>query len=218
MITEKINVILADDHQIVIDALQFMLSSQSLINIVYTAQNTNDVLQYLQDNSTTVNLLITDINMPTVSGIELCRKIKEQYPHIKILILSMYSSKEIVKEAILAEADGYMLKNGGKDKLFEAIHKLSNEGTYFSDEIIPIIYSQYTAEKQQQLSIANLSDREKEILILIAKEYSSEQIAEQLFISIKTVGHHRQNILAKCECKSIVGLVKYAIKAGLVSI
>jgi DNA-binding NarL/FixJ family response regulator len=214
---DTINIVIADDHQIVIDGLQFLLSTEKHLNIVYTANNTNNVLNYLEDNKD-VQLVISDINMPTISGIELCRKIKETYADIKVLILSMYSSKEVVKEAILAEADGYMLKNGGKEKLLEAIHRVTNDGTYYSEEIIPIIYGQIQKDKKINDSLVQLSEREKEILILIAKEFSSEQIAEKLFISIKTVGNHRQNILAKCDCKSSVGLVKYAIKAGLISI
>ncbi len=215
---QNINLIIADDHQIVIDGLQFMLSSEKNINVAHTCNNTTDVLNYLEKNSSGINFLITDINMPTVSGIELCRLVKASYSHIKVLVLSMYSSKEIIKESILAEADGYMLKNGGKDKLLEAIFKISNDGTYYSEEIIPIIYSHFNSEKKATQNIAQLSEREKEILTLIAKELSSEQIAEKLFISIKTVGNHRQNILAKCDCRSSVGLVKYAIKTGLISV
>jgi DNA-binding NarL/FixJ family response regulator len=215
---EKVNLILADDHQIIIDGLQFMLSNEKNITVLQTFNNTNDVLNYLEKSNESINFLITDINMPTVSGIELCRLVKAKYSHIKVLILSMYSSKEIIKESVLAEADGYMLKNGGKDKLLEAIFKISNDGTYYSEEIIPIIYTHFNTEKKALQNLAQLSEREKEILILIAKEFSSEQIAEKLFISIKTVGNHRQNILAKCDCKSSVGLVKYAIKASLISI
>jgi DNA-binding NarL/FixJ family response regulator len=215
---EAVNLLLADDHQIVIDGLKFMLSAEKQIKIASTCNSTNEVLNFLDANASQINLLITDINMPTVSGIELCRLVKNKHPHIKVLVLSMYSSKEIIKEALMAEADGYMLKSAGREKLLEAILKISNDGTYFSEEIIPIIYSQLSTEKQKQEQLANLSEREKEILVLIAKELSSEQIAEKLFISIKTVGNHRQNILAKCHCKSSVGLVKYAIKTGLISI
>jgi DNA-binding NarL/FixJ family response regulator len=215
---EKINILIADDHQIVIDGLKFMLSNEEQVNIVQTCNSTNEVLSYLDANADQINLLITDINMPTVSGIELCRLVKSKFANVKVLVLSMYSSKEIIKEALMAEADGYMLKSAGREKLVEAIFKIQNDGTYFSEEIIPIIYSQINTEKLKQEQLANLSDREKEILVLIAKEFSSEQIAEKLFISVKTVGNHRQNILLKCDCKSSVGLVKYAIKTGLISI
>ncbi len=213
---DNLNILLADDHQIVLDGLQFMLSTEKQLKIAYTATNTNDVLAHLKVNATTINFVISDINMPTVSGIELCRQIKQLYPHIKVLFLSMYSSKEMIREAMLAEADGYMLKNGGKDKLLEAIFKISNDGTYYSEEIIPIIFSQFQKEKVQQEKLLQLSDREKEVLILMAKELSSEEIAEKLFLSVKTIGYHRQNLLQKCDCKSSIGLVKYAIKAGLV--
>jgi DNA-binding NarL/FixJ family response regulator len=211
------NILIADDHQIIIDGLIFLLSEEKNLSIKYTANNTNDVLNYLNANKD-IDLVITDVNMPTISGIELCRKIKEDYQNIKVLVLSMYSSKEVVKEALIAEADGYMLKNGGKEKLLEAIHKISNDGTYYSEEIIPIIYSQYQHEKQNKAAQDILSDREKEVLVLIAKEFSSEEIAEKLFLSVKTIGYHRQNLLQKCQSKSSVGLVKYAIKCGLVDI
>ncbi len=214
--TQSLNILLADDHQIVLDGLQFMLSTEKHINIAYTATNTNDVLAHLKVNSANTDFVISDINMPSISGIELCRQIKQLYPHIKLLFLSMYSSKEMIREAMLAEADGYMLKNGGKDKLLEAIFKISNDGTYYSEEIIPIIFTQIHKEKQQLQKLSLLSDREKEVLVMIAKEFSSEEIAEKLFLSVKTIGYHRQNLLQKCDCKSSIGLVKYAIKAGLV--
>jgi DNA-binding NarL/FixJ family response regulator len=213
----NLNILIADDHQIVIDGLMFLLSTEPHLQVKHTANHTTDVLNYLEKNNA-IDLVITDVNMPTISGIELCRKIKETYSHTKVLILSMYSSKEVVKEAIIAEADGYMLKNGGKDKLLEAIHKISQDGTYFSEEIIPIIYSQFHQEKKNQAAQDILSEREKEVLILIAKELSSEEIAEKLFLSVKTIGYHRQNLLQKCNCKSSVGLVKYAIKNGLVNL
>lgn len=214
--TQSLKILLADDHQIVIDGLQFMLSTEKHLTIAFTATNTNDILAYLKTNSANINFVISDINMPSVSGIELCRQIKQLYPHIKVLFLSMYSSKEMIREAMLAEADGYMLKNGGKDKLLEAIFKINNDGTYYSEEIIPIIFTQIHKEKQQLQKLSLLSDREKEVLVMIAKEFSSEEIAEKLFLSVKTIGYHRQNLLQKCDCKSSIGLVKYAIKAGLV--
>ena len=115
-------------------------------------------------------------------------------------------------------ADGYVLKNAGRKILVDAINKVSNDGMFFSEELIPIIYKDLQKEKSSKRNSANLSKREVEILCLIAQEYSSEQIADKLFISIKTVGNHRQNILEKCNCKTSIGLVKYAIKNNLISI
>ena len=115
----------------------------------------------------------------------------------------------------MAEADGYILKNAGKTELLQALHRISNGGTYFSQDIVPIIYNQYHKQKIQDEQLAQLSVREKEVLSLIVKECTSEEIAEKLFISKKTVDNHRQHLLEKTKCKSTVGLVKFAIKSGL---
>jgi DNA-binding NarL/FixJ family response regulator len=215
---EKINIIVADDHQMIVEGIQFMLNSNNRYNLVYTANNTGDVLAYLENKKEEVHFILTDVNMPDISGIGLCKEIKKNYNDIKVLLLSMYSSNEIVKAAVQAEADGYILKSSDKKKLFEAIDRIMDNGTYFSEEIIPIIYNQYMIEKQIDINTSHLSSREKEILILIAQEYSSEEIGEKLFISAKTVGHHRQSVLIKCQCKTSIGLTKYAISAGLVKL
>jgi DNA-binding NarL/FixJ family response regulator len=215
---EKINIIVADDHQMIVEGIQFMLNSNDRYNLVYTANNTSDVLAYLENKKEEVHFILTDVNMPDISGIGLCKEIKKNYNDIKVLLLSMYSSNEIVKAAVQAEADGYILKSSDKKKLFEAIDRIMDNGTYFSEEIIPIIYNQYMIEKQIDINTSHLSSREKEILILIAQEYSSEEIGEKLFISAKTVGHHRQSVLIKCQCKTSIGLTKYAISAGLVKL
>jgi DNA-binding NarL/FixJ family response regulator len=214
----KVKILLADDHQIVIDGLKFMLSSESNFEIAHTALNTNDAEEFLLKNHSDINFILADINMPSISGIELCRKVKQNYPHIKVLILSMYSSKEIIRESILAEADGYMLKNGGKQLLIDAINKISKDGTFYSEEIIPIIYAQLSSLKKQIQETAKLSEREIEVLKMLCKEYSSEEIAGKLFLSVKTIGYHRQNLLQKCDCKSSIGLVKYAIRHGFVEL
>ena len=161
------------------------------------------------------DILITDISMPLLSGTELCKMVKHSFPKIKVLVLSMYSSAPMVKEAVLAEADGFLLKNSGKEELLQALHKILNDGTYYLDEIIPIIYSQIQKEKKQKENTSVLSEREIEILALIVKEYTSERIAEKLFISKETVDNHRANILEKTGCRSTIGLVKFALSNGL---
>ena len=149
--------------------------------------------------------------MPLMSGIELCKIIKEQFPHIKVLILSMHNSITIVKDALNAEADGYMLKNTGQDEFIKAIERVLGDGTYFSQDILPIILNLFQKEKKETLKNA-LSQREKEVLELIVQEYTSKEIAEKLFISKQTVDTHRIKIMQKTECKTRLGLSKYAIK------
>ncbi len=209
-----INILIADDHQLVIDGIKSMLVSEKEYNIVSQANDGQQAITDISSNPQKFQLVITDISMPLLSGVELCKIIKAEYPHIKVLMLSMYNSQTVVKEAIAAEADGYILKHTGKEELLQALHRITNDGTYFSQDILPIIYGQYKKEKKQEEELAALSVREKEILSLIVKENTSEEIAQKLFISKKTVDNHRTNILEKTGCKSTIGLVKYAIKNG----
>lgn len=209
---EKINILLADDHQMMIDGIKNLLSKESNCNIVDEANNGQVAYEKIASNPENFDLILTDISMPLLSGTELCKMIKSEFPHIQVLILSMYNNSTAVKEAVLAEADGYILKNSGKDELLSAIHRISNGGTYFSQDIIPLIYNQYHKEKIQNEQLSLLTTREREILSLIVKEMTSEEIAETLFISKKTVDNHRQHLLEKTSCKSTVGLVKFAIK------
>lgn len=216
MNSQNINILIADDHQMVIDGLKLMLSTEPF-NVLAEANNGQEAFDLITANPNKYNLVLTDISMPLLSGTDLCKMIKAQFPHIQVLILSMYNNAQAVKEAVLAEADGYILKNSGRNELLQSLHRITNGGTYFSQDIVPIIYGQYQKQKVQDEKLNNLSAREREVLSLIVKELTSEEIAEKLFISKKTVDNHRQHLFTKCNCKSTVGLVKYAITNGLES-
>lgn len=209
------NIIIADDHQLVVDGIKSMLASESQYVFVAEANNGQQALQQIGAEPDRFHILITDISMPVLSGTDLCRKVKQGHPHIKVLILSMYNSATVVKEAVAAEADGYILKNTGKEEFLTALHRISDGGTFFTQDILPILYNQYRKEKSQDQQLANLSQREREVLALIVKEHTSEEIAGKLFISKKTVDNHRANLLEKTGSKSTIGLVKYAIKNGI---
>jgi two-component system nitrate/nitrite response regulator NarL len=211
----KINILLADDHQMMIDGIKDMLSKNDNLLVAAEANNGQAAYEMLAASPGKFHLLLTDISMPLLSGTELCRMVKNEFPHIQVLILSMYNNATAVQEAVFAEADGYILKNAGRDELLKAVHRITNGGTYFSQDIVSLIYKQYHREKNQNEQMELLSTREKEILSLIVKEYTSEEIAAKLFLSKKTVDNHRQHILEKTGCKSTVGLVKFAIKAKL---
>ncbi len=215
MESTKINILLADDHQMMIDGVKDMLSKNNNYVVVAEANNGQMAYEMIDATPDAFNLLLTDISMPLLTGTVLCKMVKSKFPHIQVLILSMYNNPTAVKEAVLAEADGYILKNAGRDELLTALHRIVNGGTYFSQDIVPIIYNQYHKEKVQSEQLQHLSVREKEVLSLIVKEFTSEEIADKLFISKKTVDNHRQNLLEKTGCKSTVGLVKFAIKLGL---
>ena len=211
----NINILVADDHQMMIDGIKDMLSKESTYVVVAEANNGQSAYEMIEATPDGFNMLLTDISMPLLTGTELCKMVKNKFPHIQVLILSMYNNTTAIKEAVLAEADGYILKNAGRSELLTAIHRIVNGGTYFSQDIVPIIYQQYHKVKIQNEQLQQLSAREKEVLGLIVKEFTSEEIAEKLFISKKTVDNHRQHLLEKTGCKSTVGLVKFAIKLGL---
>jgi DNA-binding NarL/FixJ family response regulator len=216
MTSESItHILLADDHQLVIDGLKSMFQNETRYLVAGEANNGQDALNLIQSAPEKFQLVITDVSMSHMTGIELCRHIKQQFPEIKVLVLSMYSSISVVKEALTAEADGYLLKSAGKDGFIQALHRITDGGTYFAQDIIPIIYNQFQREKQHQDALAVLSAREREVLSLIVKEHTSEEIAQKLFLSKKTVDNHRQNILSKTGCKTTIGLVKFAIRNGM---
>lgn len=213
----KTNILVVDDHQLVIDGLKSMLLQLDNLNTVDEAINGQQALELIVANPEKYQLIITDITMPLINGIELCKIIKSKYSYIKVLILSMHNSLSIVKDAINAEADGYMLKNTGKEEFTKGIEKILGDGTYFSQEILPIILNQYKRGKTEQ-QISSLSQREKEVLELIVQEYTSKEIADKLNISKQTVDTHRLNIMQKTGCKSLVGLIKFAVEVGYTKI
>lgn len=212
---EKINILVVDDHQLVIDGIKSMLISETKYLVSDEALNGQLALELIKANPTKFQLIITDITMPFLSGIELCSMVKTQYPHIKVIVLSMHNSITIIKDALSAEADGYMLKNTGQEELLRGIERILNDGAYFSQDILPIILNLVQKTKKQATK-NELTQREKEVLELIVQELTSKEIADKLHISKQTVDTHRLNIMQKTDCKTIVGLMKYAIQSGYI--
>jgi DNA-binding NarL/FixJ family response regulator len=211
----KATILIVDDHQLIIDGIKSMLHDESRLNIKFESNDGKQALEMIDENKEELDLIITDVNVPGLSGIELCIEVKKKYPNLKVLILSMYENSSIIKEALLAEADGYIVKNSNKDVFLNAIFRVLDGGTFFSESIIPLIYKELKKENNKKEALSKLSSREIEVLKLIINEQTSEEIASILNISKKTVDNHRQNILTKTNCKSTVGLVKYAINSGL---
>jgi DNA-binding NarL/FixJ family response regulator len=207
-------VLIVDDHQMFIDGLKSLLRKQDVFIVTAEALNGLDALKIINEQH--IDIVISDISMPVMSGIELTKKIKEKYPEIKVIIVSMHNEYSVVSEIIMAEAEGYILKNTGKSELYEALTKVANNGTYFSSDVLSVMMKSVKPEKKNDDPVVTLTEREIEILRLIAAEFSSEQIAEKLFISKRTVDTHRINILAKTNSKTLVGLIKYAVRMNII--
>lgn len=204
-----IKILIVDDHQMFLDGIKTMLSKEKNIEVVAEANNGRQALEKLTE--VTVDMVITDINMPEMSGTELTKRIKELYPQVKVLVLTMYNDREIIHEIVMTEAEGYILKNSDKRELMNAINRIADHGTYYSNEVISIMTENYVKKEKIRDKTHELSSREKEIIALICQELTTAEIAEKLFLSPLTVETHRKNILRKTNSKTLVGLIKFAI-------
>ncbi|NOR73942.1 MAG: response regulator [Draconibacterium sp.] len=213
----KIKVLVTDDHQLFREGLVNLLFSAPDIEVVAQAVDGMDAIKKVSHFKPDV--LLIDIAMPNMNGIEATREIKEKMPEIKIIALSMHSEKQYVKGILEAGADGYLLKNSTYQQLTDAIKSVHAGKKYLSTDITTMIINGYLEpSKNDSEGISTLSKREKEIFILYAEGKSTREISEKLFISVKTVGTHKQHILEKLNLKSNSDLIKYAIKKGLIQL
>lgn len=209
-------IIIADDHQMFIDGLKSLLSTNNQIELVGEANNGKQLLELLANTST--DIVLMDVNMPEMDGVEATKQLAQNYPHIKVLMLTMFNTRDYIEKLLKAGAHGYILKNTGKEELFEAIEKVMAGESYFSKEVTERIMEGLQRKKtiEKDPMMVELTDREKEVLKLIVQEMTSNEIAEKLFISFHTVETHRKNLISKLGVKNIAGLVKYAFQQGLV--
>ncbi len=209
---DKIRIVVADDHHILLDGLRALLQKQKDIEILGLFDNGKKLFDALENLNPQVALI--DINMPEMDGQTLTRNIRQAYPGIAIIVLSMYDDATHIMNLIEAGASGYLLKNITDRELLEAIRSVAAGKLYFSPEVSEKItaYALQQQKKQEQHEEPKLTDRELEILKLIAQEYSNARIAETLFISERTVETHRKNMLRKTNNKTMVGLLRYALE------
>lgn len=217
MSEEKITVYLVDDHQFIIDGVTRMLETEEDIEVIGSSLNGQDCLDWMEQSERRPQLLITDLEMPKMKGTELVKLMKERYPEVCLLVLTMHEKPQLVREIAEAEADGFLLKSSDQQQFIKAVKHIADGGSYFSNEVIKHLYGAIKAQQKTEAELAVLSTREVEIVKLVMLEKSSQQIADELFISKRTVDTHRKNILQKTGCKTLIGLFKYAYRNGLVT-
>lgn len=212
----KIKIVIADDHHILLDGLKIMLEKQNELQVLALYDNGRGLLNDLP--KTKPDIAIVDINMPGMQGPELTRKIKELNPATAVITLSMYDDAAHIMEMIEAGVSGYLLKNVNDKELIEAIEQVVAGKMYFSSEVseklTTLVINQQ--KKLDEPAKPKLTERELEVLKLVADEHSNAEIAKILFISERTVETHRKNMLRKTNNKTIVGLLKYALEEKLI--
>ena len=217
--TKNIRIHLADDHQVLIDGMKTLLQTISNFEIVGSSLDGSSLFDEVTNNKT--DILVLDISMPKKDGIEVIKEFaKKGYP-CKVIILSSYDDLKIIKEVMKLGVSGYLTKQCAGENIVEAIQAVSNGEEYFSNLVREKIFNTATKDipklnKQKPNINSILTERELEIITLIALEYSGKEISEQLFISTNTVETHRKNILKKLKAKNTISLVKFAIKNNLI--
>lgn len=210
---KTIRIMMVDDHQMFIDGVKALLHREASLVWVGEALNGADGLSMA--TALRPDLVITDFSLPGMSGAAFATKLKALHPEIKVLFITMYNDPGIIAEILETEAEGCILKNTGRKELMTAIGQLADDGTFYSAEVLRLALAATRRPKPQDDRLASLTEREIEILRLIALEQSTAQIAERLFISPRTVDTHRKNILRKTSSKTIVGLIRFAFDHGL---
>ncbi|MCK9204737.1 MAG: response regulator transcription factor [Bacteroidales bacterium] len=215
---KKFRLLIVDDHRLMIDGLIALLEDEDCIEEVTGATSGKEALKILETKN--IDILMADINMPEMNGVELTRIVLKKFPGTKVLALSMYNDNIMISKMIEAGALGYVLKSTNISELMAAVITVANGKRFLAKDVQEVImkgiYNAGNPVSMVEPNVVKLTPREIEILSLVAKEYSSEQIAGKLFISERTVETHRKNILIKTKKKNIVGLIKYAIENGLI--
>lgn len=211
-----IKIIIADDHQLFIEGVHSLINSMNDIEIIKEVNDGRALIEVLEH--TKCDIILMDINMPILDGIEATRQIKKTYPEIKILMLTMFSSRDYIEKLLRAGADGYLLKNTDVIELKEAIETLMRGESYFSKEVTERIMEGLQKKKHEEKTkhLIELTEREIDVLKLIVQEFTTAEIAEKLFISTHTVETHRKNLISKLNVRNVAGLVRYAMENGLV--
>ncbi len=209
-----IQIILADDHRMFRESIAKLLTVENIAHVLAQASNGKEVLELLETNEP--DLVLMDIDMPVMDGIEATKNAIEKYPDLKILALSSFGDEKYYFKMVEAGAKGFVLKNASLGELKNAVKEVANNGSWFSSELLQKIIINISSQSENTKS--ELTNREAEILKLICESYTNEQIAEKINLSYDTVKWHRANLLSKTKCSNTAGLVIYAIKNKIIEV
>lgn len=209
-----LKIVLIDDHSAVLDGLESLISSHSKWNVVQTFSDPVYSYDFIIKND--IDLVITDLDMGDVNGEDVLQYLKGKKPDLPIMVLSMHNESAVIKQLMLLGANGYLLKSSGKEEIFRAIEQVLGGNKYFSDEVMQSVLSDKPVINSNK-ALAGLTQREKEIIVLVAQGKTNKEIGKDLFISLRTVETHRNNLMRKLELKGTASLIRFAFENKLIS-
>lgn len=205
---------LVDDHPVVRQGIRFSLARNERIEIVGEASDGEDALRIFPQCRP--DIVLMDINLPRLNGLEATRRLCQRFPAVRVLILSAYKDGEYLKQMADCGAHGYVLKDTSPDELVRAVQTVHQGNIFYSPDVVQLALDNYTGRNPAESPTRELSKREKDVLVLIAKEQTNKQIAQQLGVSLRTVEAHREHIMQKLKIHNVAGLTKYALKQRLI--
>ena len=212
----KCKIVLADDHAMLRQGIKKIIEEEDNLEVVGEVSDGLELIDFLNNNR--ANLVLLDISMPNVRGIEAINEVRRAYPGVKVPMLTMHNNKEYLYAAISAGADGYLLKENSYDELLSAIDQVMLGETYISSTLAADFSEDLMKfyRKNKKLPFEHLTNREREVLKMVAEGNTSREIGDLLYISLRTVEHHRANIMRKMKFRSVADLIKYALDKGYV--
>ena len=208
-----IRVLITDDHEMIRNGLVSLLRSEPEIHVVETAQDGQQAVEVCSKRE--IDVVLMDLMMPNMGGVEATKTIRNQNPQTKILAVTINDEPRFIKEVLQAGASGYILKHSTKEEIVQAIKNVADNKQHFSNEVLSKISTEFA--QGSKTSAPMLTKKEEEVLKLIAQEFTNQEISEKLECGIRTVDTHKRNLIKKLEVKNVVGLVKYAIKSGVIA-
>ena len=219
--TEKnIKIVLADDEELFRKGIYFLLQREPNIEIIFEAANGNQLMDFLKNNSKHPDIILMDLKMPLLNGVEATKLITQQFPDIKIIALTSYNTKSFIVNMIEIGASSFLVKNSTPQEMILTINEVINKGFYYNESVIKVLTEVNSSSSRKSIFFKQeeLTTREREVLELICNQLSTAEIAEKLFISPRTVETHRTTLLIKTGSQNLAGLVVYAIQNKIVII
>ncbi len=214
-----VRILIAEDHTIVRKGLCSILKNEKDIDVIGEAENGKEAIKQVEE--LTPDIVVMDISMPLLNGLDATRQIKKRFPEVKVLILTVHSNEEYILEILKAGASGYLVKKAAPEELVSAIHAISRGNSFLSPSVSKSVIKKFLQVAGAEAGLEKsslLTEREREVLQLIAEGHSTRKIAEMLFISVKTVEAHRSHIMEKLDLHNVADLTRYAIRTGIISL